>query len=201
MKSQKNIAIATSLLLGSFGLTYANSLSLNSLSNNVSNLVSNTFNDITNKDNTWGSQDRTNQWYAGIGVNAFASAQNSKAPNSGFNGIIGYNIDNYVALQYNQFGSYNGMFGGLAENVINFSNQTMITPYFVSGLGYASLTNKVYPAWDVGGGIRFETSKKTSLFVDYRYVKTIASMTYSGTLDSTSSGSVNMLSAGINFYF
>ena len=197
----KNIAVITSLLLGSFSLTYANSLSLNSLSDNVNSLVSNTFNDITNKDNTWGSQDRTSQWYAGIGVNAFASSRNSKAPNSGFNGVVGYNIDNYVALQYNQFGSYNGMFGGLAEGVINFSNQTMITPYAIGGFGYASLTNNVRTAWDVGGGIRFDVSKKTSLFVDYRYIETIGSNNNIGALDPSASGSVNMISTGINFYF
>ena len=189
----KNIAITTSLLLGTVSFSFANTTSLKSLSDNVNSFVSNTYNNLTNKNNTWGSQDRTHQWYVGLGVNSFIASKNSKSSEFGFNGVLGYNLDRNIALQYNQFITLNDMYGGLAEVVMNFSNDTMITPYATAGLGYASLSNEIKGTYDFGAGIKFQTSKDISLFVGYKQIRTMGS--------SKSQASVNVISTGINFYF
>jgi len=163
--------------------------------------VSDRYNDLTNKNNTWGSQDRTGQFYVGLAANGFATADNSKAPNSGWDGLVGYHFTDMFAMQYNQFGSYNGMFGGLGEGVFNLDTGTMITPYAVGGAGYASLSNKVLGAWSVGGGLKFELSKQMDLFADYRYIQTISPTSYTAPMESGHAGSVNMISGGLNFYF
>ena len=168
----KKIMITTSLILGATSLSFADTTSTSD-----------------------------NSFYAGIGANATMGGVNSKTGNSGFNGVLGYNLDKYFGVQYTQFVTYNGTFGGLFEGVLNFSNPTIVTPYATGGYGYASLTNDVKPAWDVGGGLKFEVSKSADLFVDYKYIQTIGSTTYIGDLDSNAAGSINTISAGVNFYF
>ena len=166
----------------------------------TSNAYKMTTNAYKNVSSTWGVQDRSKKMYIGLGANAAINGVNSKSDNSGLNAVVGYNFDKYFGIQFSQFVTYNGMFGGLTEAVVNFSNNTMITPYATSGFGYASLTNDIKPAWDVGGGIKFATSECTSLFVDYKYIQTIGPTTYNHSVDSNAAGSVNMISAGINFY-
>ncbi len=218
----KNIVVATSVLLGTFTASFAadavdvdtanvNADTVQNSSATVdTNLDSNyflapfasTWGSLTNKDNTWGPQDRTGQFYLGVGVSGFADYLNSKGSNSGWNGIVGYNINKYFAVQYNQFGTYNGMFGGLAEGVVNLSNDTMFTPYAMGGAGWANLAGKATGAWDVGGGLKFELSRHVQASVDYRYIQTMAPNPVAGGGQQTNAGAgTNMIGAGLTWFF
>ena len=219
----KNIVVATSVLLGTFTASFAadtlgadstnvnadkanikhdNSVADNSLdSNYFLTPFASTWNSVTDKDNTWGPQDRTGQYYVGIGISGFANNLNSKGSNSGWHGIIGYNVNKYFAVQYNQFASYNGMFGGLAEGVINFSNDTMYTPYAVGGTGWANLAGKATGAWDVGGGLKFELSRQVQASVDYRYIQTMAPNPTAGISSSEVRAGTNSIGAGLTWFF
>ena len=220
----KNIAVATSVLLGTFTASFAAD-AVDVDTTNVSTDIATTTQDspaavdtgldsnyfltpfastlssITNKDNTWGPQDRTGQWYLGIGVSGFANNANSKGSNSGWNGIVGYNINKYFAVQYNQFATYNGMFGGLGEGVINFSNDTMYTPYAVGGAGWANLAGKATGAWDVGGGLKFELSRHVQASVDYRYIQTMAPNPVGTAQQANARAGTNSIGAGLTWFF
>ena len=219
----KNITVVTSILLGTFTTSFAveamdtsstntdtATINQNSSTEKVdsnldsSNFLSpfaNTYSAITNKDNTWGPQDRTGQYYVGVGVSGFANNQNSKGSNSGWNGIVGYNVNKYFAVQYNQFATYNGMFGGLGEGVINFSNDTMYTPYAVGGAGWANLAGKATGAWDVGGGLKFELSRHVQASVDYRYIQTMAPNPTGMTQQANARAGTNSIGAGLTWFF
>ncbi|MGQ4001627.1 OmpA family protein [Francisellaceae bacterium CB299] len=217
----KKIVVATSVLFGTFTASFAvdavdadtanvNADTTQNSSAVDTNLDSNyflapfasTWSSVTNKDNTWGPQDRTGQWYLGLGVSGFANNVNSKGSNSGWNGIVGYNINKYFAVQYNQFGTYNGMFGGLAEGVVNLSNDTMFTPYAMGGAGWANLAGQATGAWDVGGGLKFELSRHVQASVDYRYIQTMAPNPVAGLGQQTNArAGTNMIGAGLTWFF
>ncbi|MDE4984524.1 OmpA family protein, partial [Francisella tularensis subsp. holarctica] len=67
-----------------------------------------------------------------------------------------YNIYKYFDVQYNQL--VGRVFSGLGEVVVNFSNNTMFTPYDAGFAGWANLAGQEKCAWDVGGGLKFELS-------------------------------------------
>ncbi|QIV96255.1 OmpA family protein [Allofrancisella inopinata] len=208
----KSIIVATSVLLGTTTMSFADvtsdttvndSSSVDtSLSSTIMKPFANTWSSITNENNTWGPQDRTGQWYLGIGVSGFANNINSKGSNSGWNGIVGYNFNKYLAIQYNQFATYNGMFGGLGEGVINLSNDTMFTPYAVGGAGWANLAGRATGAWDVGGGLKFELSRDVQASVDYRYIQTMAPNPIAGGGQQINAAAgTNMIGAGLTWFF
>ncbi|KEI36064.1 outer membrane protein A precursor [Francisella sp. W12-1067] len=208
----KGIFVATSVLLGTTSMSFAavssdttvnDSSSVDtSLSSSIMKPFANTWSSITNENNTWGPQDRTGQWYLGIGVSGFANNINSKGSNSGWNGIVGYNFNKYLAIQYNQFATYNGMFGGLGEGVINLSNDTMFTPYAVGGAGWANLAGRATGAWDVGGGLKFELSRDVQASVDYRYIQTMAPNPIAGGGQQINAAAgTNMIGAGLTWFF
>jgi outer membrane protein OmpA-like peptidoglycan-associated protein len=190
----RNIAIATSLMLGTAAVATAG---------NIVDSFGNTWSSITNKDDTWGPQDRTGQWYLGVDANGFANAGNAKAgATGGWNGIVGYNINKYFAVQYNQFATYGGMFGGLGEGVINLSNSTMVTPYAAGGAGWANLAGQATGAWDVGGGLKFEMSRDVQLTADYRYIQTMAPQPIAGGGQQPNARSgTNMIGGGVTWFF
>ena len=217
----KNIVVTTSLLLGTFTSSFAADVVDSNVnadtatttqdssaevdtsldSNYFSTPFASTWGSLTNKDNTWGPQDRSGQWYLGLGVSGFANNINSKGSNSGWNGILGYNINKYFAVQYNQFATYNGMFGGLGEGVINLSNDSMFTPYVVGGAGWANLAGKATGAWDVGGGLKFELSRHVQASVDYRYIQTMAPNPAGAGQQANARASTNMIGAGLTWFF
>nr|WP_318010098.1 outer membrane beta-barrel protein [Francisella sp. SYW-9] len=211
MKSIINTMVVGSMLCASVTMSFATSSDskINFLSNK-SDIYSNvlikpfkvTYDSITNKDNSWGSQDRSGQWYLGIDANGIAIGgnygSNAKGGSSGWNGILGYSINKYLAVQYNQFATYNGMFGGLGEGVINLSNHTMLTPYAAGGAGWANLAGDATGAWDVGGGLKFELSKHLQASVDYRYIQTMAP---SDIVGHNARAGINMIGAGLTWFF
>ncbi|MGQ4004806.1 hypothetical protein QIW57_08620 [Francisellaceae bacterium CB52] len=169
---------------------------------------------ITNRDDTWGSQDRTGQWYLGVQANGFVNRHPNvswidNGASGGWNGIVGYNVNKYFAVQYNQFASYGGMFGGLAEGVMNFSNDSMITPYAAGGAGWANIVKaanrggyfptSVTGAWDVGGGLKFELSRHVQATVDYRYIQTIGSPDRAYGIYYTAG--THMIGGGLTWFF
>lgn len=189
----RSMAIATSLLLGSASFSFAD---------NIIDAFGSTWGSVTNSDN-WGAQDRTGQWYLGVQANGFANNFNNKAGASGgWNGIVGYNINKYLGVQYNQFATYGGMFGGLGEGVINFSNSTMVTPYAAGGAGWANLAGQATGAWDVGGGLKFELSRNVQLTADYRYIQTMAPNAVAGGGQQPGArAGTNMIGGGITWLF
>jgi OOP family OmpA-OmpF porin len=217
----KKIVVATSVLLGTFTTSFAADVVDSNVnadtaittqnsstevdtsldSNYFSTPFASTLGSLTNKDNTWGPQDRSGQWYLGLGVSGFANNTNSKGSNSGWNGILGYNINKYFAVQYNQFGTYNGMFGGLGEGVVNLSNDSMFTPYALGGAGWANLAGKATGAWDVGGGLKFELSRHVQASVDYRYIQTMAPNPAGAGQQANARASTNMIGAGLTWFF
>ena len=220
-KMKKIIGVTTTILCG-FSISFAADTAIESTSSTTdtavvtegsavsaeTNLNSdyystpfiNTWGSVTNKDNSWGPQDRSGQSYIGVGVSGFAnSSLSKKGSNSGWNGIIGYNFNKYFAIQYNQFGTYNGMFGGLGEGVINLSNDTMFTPYALGGAGWGNLSGTASGAWDVGGGLKFELSKYVQASIDYRYIQTIAPNP--ARFSNSRAGATNMIGAGLVWFF
>ena len=183
----KNIAIATTLVLGTTTASFATGV----------------WDSITNNDNTWGAQDRTGQWYLGVDANGFANYGNAKeGATGGWNGIVGYNFNKYLAGQYNQFGTYGGMFGGLGEGVLNLSNSTMVTPYAAGGAGWANLAGRATGAWDVGGGLKFDLSRSLQANADYRYIQTMAPQPTSGLgQQKNARAGTNMIGGGLTFFF
>ncbi|MDE4946989.1 OmpA family protein, partial [Francisella tularensis subsp. holarctica] len=78
-----------------------------------------------------------------------------KSPSgAGANFTIVYNINKYFAVQYNQL--VGRVFAGLGEGVVNFSNNTMFTPYASGGAGLSNISGQETGAWEVGGGLKFE---------------------------------------------
>ncbi|MFV9931620.1 MAG: OmpA family protein [Francisella endosymbiont of Hyalomma asiaticum] len=206
----KNIVIATSVLLGTATVSIAAdsdnvdiSANTNSTTTQSSGFTSNTliapfantYSYLTNKDNTWGFQDRTGQWYLGFQANGLAGTPSSPS-GAGANFILGYNINKYFAVQYNQLVGRD--FAGLGEGVINFSNSTMFTPYAAGGAGWANLAGQATGAWDVGGGLKFELSRNVQASVDYRYIQTMAPSNISVTNDKAGT---NMIGAGLTWFF
>ncbi|ALB01673.1 membrane protein [Francisella persica ATCC VR-331] len=206
----KSIVITTSMLLGTATASIAAdsdnidmSVNTNLATTQSSGFASgtfiapfaNTYSSLTNKDNTWGPQDRTGQWYLGVQVNGLAGTPNSPS-GAGVNFILGYNISKYFAIQYNQLVGRD--FSGLGEGVINFSNSTMFTPYAAGGAGWASLAGQVTGAWDVGGGLKFELSRNVQASVDYRYIQTMAPSNISG---ANGRAGTNMIGAGLTWFF
>ena len=207
----KNTVLAISVLIGTTAVSFAAtgdnmdtsvdttaSTTSESSSNTFIQPFANTYSSITNEDNTWGPQDRTGQWYLGVQANGFVNDFNNKnGASGGWNGIVGYNINRYFAVQYNQFATYGGMFGGLGEGVVNLSNSTMLTPYAAGGAGWANLAGQATGAWDVGGGLKFELSRDVQLSADYRYIQTMAP---NGTGAKARAGT-NMIGGGITWFF
>lgn len=206
----KNIVIATSVLLGTATVSIAADSDNVDMSSNT-NLATtqssgftsdtliapfaNTYSSLTNKDNTWGSQDRTGQWYLGFRANGLAGTPSSPS-GAGANFILGYNINKYFTVQYNQLVGRD--FAGLGEGVINFSNSTMFTPYAAGGAGWANLAGQATGAWDVGGGLKFELSRNVQASVDYRYIQTMAASNISVT---NGRAGTNMIGAGLTWFF
>lgn len=206
----KNIVIATSVLLGTATVSIAAdsdnvdiSANTNSTTTQSSGFTSNTliapfantYSYLTNKDNTWGFQDRTGQWYLGFQANGLAGTPSSPS-GAGANFILGYNINKYFAVQYNQLVGRD--FAGLGEGVINFSNSTMFIPYAAGGAGWANLAGQATGAWDVGGGVKFELSRNVQASVDYRYIQTMAPSNISVT---NGKAGTNMIGAGLTWFF
>ncbi|OEZ33784.1 hypothetical protein AS144_01000 [Francisella endosymbiont of Amblyomma maculatum] len=207
----KSIVITTSVLLGIATVSIAADFdnidmlaNTNSATTQSSGFTSdtfiapfaNTYSSLTNKDNTWGSQDRTGQWYLGVQANGLAGTSSSPS-GAGANFILGYNINKYFAVQYNQLVGRD--FAGLGEGVINFSSSTMFTPYAAGGAGWANLAGQATGAWDVGGGLKFELSRNVQASVDYRYIQTMAPGNISGT--SGRRAGTNMIDAGLTWFF
>lgn len=204
----KNIVIATSVLFGTATFSFAagsdnmdmsadtNTPATQSSSNNSFIApFANTYSSLTNKNNTWGPQDRTGQWYFGVDANGLAGTPNSPS-GAGANMTIGYNVSKYFAVQYNQL--VGRVFAGLGEGVINFSNSTMITPYAAGGAGWANLAGQATGAWDVGGGLKFELSRDVQVSADYRYIQTMAPRGMSG---AQGRAGTNMIGGGITWFF
>ena len=187
---------------GATQVTWPSVAGIKAAGNSVVPAFKGTWGSLTNEGNTWGSQDRTGQWYLGVQTNVYINNVNSNGSNLGWNGIIGYNFNKYIGIQYNQFAAYNGMFGGLAEGVINLSNNTMFTPYAAGGAGWANLAGNATGGWDVGGGLKFELSKSLQASLDYRYIQTMAPNPMEGLgLQPNARAGVNMLGAGLTWYF
>ncbi|ABO47167.1 ompA family protein [Francisella tularensis subsp. tularensis WY96-3418] len=210
MMRLKSIVIATTVLLGSATASIAagsdnidtsantNSATTQSSGFAANNFIApfaNTYSALTNKDNTWGPQDRTGQWYLGVDANGLARTPNSPS-GAGANFTIGYNINKYFAVQYNQL--VGRVFAGLGEGVVNFSNNTMFTPYAAGGAGWANLAGQATGAWDVGGGLKFELSRNVQASVDYRYIQTMAPSNISG---ANGRAGTNMIGAGLTWFF
>lgn len=94
-----------------------------------------TYSSITNENDTWGPQDRTGQWYLGVGASGLADSGNSPSGGAA-NFLLGYNINKYFAVQYNQIVGKH--FAGIGEGVLNLSNSTMFTPYAAAGAGWGT---------------------------------------------------------------
>ncbi|MFV9973075.1 MAG: OmpA family protein [Francisella endosymbiont of Hyalomma asiaticum] len=206
----KNIVIVTSVLLGTATVSIAADSDNVDMSENTNSATiqssgftsdtfiapfANTYSSLTNKYNTWGSQDRTGQWYLGVQANGLAGTPSSPS-GTGANFILGYNINKYFAVQYNQLVGRD--FAGLGEGVINFSNSTMFTPYAAGGAGWANLAGQATGAWDVGGGFKFELSRNVQASVDYRYIQTMAPSNISVT---NGRAGTNMIGAGLTWFF
>jgi OOP family OmpA-OmpF porin len=158
---------------------------------------------VMNTDDTaWGSQDRSNTFYVGVGANALVNYLNSKGSTFSPSFILGYNMNKYFAIQYNQLTAVNGMFTGIGEGVINFSNSTMFTPYAAGGAGWANLSGRATGAWDVGGGLKFEISKHIQTSIDYRYIQTMAPNPSNEVVVQPNAGAgTNMIGAGLTWVF
>lgn len=210
----KKIVVATSVLLGTFTASFAadavvdtdTAMSTDTPStmdkpedSNVSDNsfvapFASTYSSITNENDTWGPQDRTGQWYLGVGASGLADSGNSSSGGAA-NFLLGYNINKYFAVQYNQLVGKH--FAGIGEGVINLSNSTMFTPYAAAGAGWGNLSGKATGAWDVGGGLKFELSRHVQASVDYRYIQTMAPV---GT-GSNAMGATNNIGAGLTWFF
>ncbi|WP_169709708.1 OmpA family protein [Francisella halioticida] len=210
----RNIVMATSVLLGTATMSFAASsdntdtsaktdTAATTTSTTTSGFESNTFikpfantySSITNENNTWGPQDRTGQWYLGVGASGLAGTANSPS-GAAANFTLGYNLNKYFAVQYFQLVGKD--FAGLGEGVVNFSNSTMFTPYMVGGAGWANLAGKATGAWDVGGGLKFELSRDVQASVDYRYIQTMAPTSISG---ANGQAGTNVIGAGLTWFF
>ena len=111
----RNIVLATSVVLGTATISFAatgDNMDTNvdftpatatqtGASSSLLSPLTNTYGALTNENNTWGAQDRTGQWYLGVGANGLAQNVNSSS-GAGGNFILGYNINKYFAVQYNQ---------------------------------------------------------------------------------------------------
>lgn len=209
----RNIVVATSVLLGTATVSFAatgdemdTSLDTNTSAaqgsgfdtNSVVKPFANTYSAITNENNTWGPQDRTGQWYLGVGANGLAGNVNSSS-GAAANFILGYNFSKYFAVQYNQIVGKH--FAGIGEGVINLSNSTMFTPYAAAGAGWGNLSGKATGAWDVGGGLKFELSRDVQASVDYRYIQTMAPNPVAGLGNQpNAAGGTNMIGAGLTWF-
>lgn len=204
----RNIVLATSVLLGTATVSFAATgddmdtsvdvtptATQSTSSGSFLSPFGNTYSAITNKDNTWGPQDRTGQWYLGVGASGLAGTANSRS-GAAADFTLGYNINKYFAVQYFQL--VGSSFAGLGEGVINFSNSTMFTPYAVGGAGWGNLSGQATGAWDVGGGLKFELSRDVQASVDYRYIQTMAPTNISG---PNGQGGVNVVGAGLTWFF
>ncbi|QLE79686.1 OmpA family protein [Francisella sp. Scap27] len=210
----KKIVLTTSVLLGTFTASFAADAVADtdtSMTTDVSSTmdkpeassVSNssiitpfasTYSSITNENDTWGPQDRTGQWYLGVGASGLADSGNSPSGGAA-NFLLGYNINKYFAVQYNQIVGKH--FAGIGEGVLNLSNSTMFTPYAAAGAGWGNLSGQATGAWDVGGGLKFELSRHVQASVDYRYIQTMAPV---GT-GSNAMGATNNIGAGLTWFF
>lgn len=209
MKLRK-IAIATAVLLGASTFSFAadtdtmatdastamdsSAVASTTSSNSVVAPFASTWSSLTNENDTWGPQDRSGQWYLGVQANGLAGDANSSS-GAAANFLLGYNINKYFAVQYNQMVGKH--FAGIGEGVINLSNSTMFTPYAAGGAGWGNLSGKATGAWDVGGGLKFELSRHVQASVDYRHIETMAS---AGT-GSDARGSTNTIGAGLTWFF
>ena len=193
----KYIALVVSASLGTTAISYGSSMD-----NSYITPFKDTIPSITNENNTWGPQDRTGQYYLGLSVNAFVDGINSKGSSAGMNGTVGYNINNYMGVQFSQFATINGMFGSLAEGVYNLSNSTMFTPYVLAGAGFANLAGDATGAWDVGTGVKFELSRNVQASIDYKYIQTMAANpTANVAQQSNARAGTNMIGAGVTWFF
>lgn len=212
----RNIVMATSVLLGTASMSFAATASSDNMdtsaktststatttnadsgfeSNTFIKPFANTYSSLTNENNTWGPQDRTGQWYLGVGASGLAGTANSPS-GAAANFTLGYNINKYFGVQYFQLVGRD--FAGLGEGVINFSNSTMFTPYAVGGAGWANLAGQATGAWDVGGGLKFELSRDVQASVDYRYIQTMAPANVSGV---NGQAGTNVIGAGLTWFF
>ncbi|AIT10160.1 membrane protein [Candidatus Francisella endociliophora] len=211
----RNIVLATSVLLGTATVSFAatgDNMDMDAstdvattpatqagASDSLISPLTNTYSALTNKDNTWGPQDRSGQWYLGVGANGMAQNVNSSS-GAAANFILGYNINKYFAVQYNQIVGKH--FAGIGEGVINLSNSTMFTPYAAAGAGWGNLSGKATGAWDVGGGLKFELSRDVQASVDYRYIQTMAPNPVAGLgQQANAAGGNNLIGAGITWFF
>ncbi|MED7820053.1 MULTISPECIES: OmpA family protein [unclassified Francisella] len=205
----RNIVMATSVLLGTATMSFAaNSDNVDTPANATTATTSsslesnsfitpfaNTYSSLTNENNTWGPQDRTGQWYLGVGASGLAGTANAPS-GAAANFTLGYNLNKYFAVQYYQLVGRD--FAGLGEGVINFSNSTMFTPYMVGGAGWGNIAGKATGAWDVGGGLKFELSRDVQASVDYRYIQTMAPTNISG---PNGQAGTNVIGAGLTWFF
>ncbi|MED7788286.1 OmpA family protein [Francisella sp. 19X1-34] len=209
----RNIVMATSVLLGTATMSFAASSDNMDTSaktdksaatstatdsgfesNTFIKPFANTYSSLTNENNTWGPQDRTGQWYLGVGASGLAGTPNSPS-GAAANFTLGYNINKYFGVQYFQLVGRD--FAGLGEGVVNFSNSTMFTPYAVGGAGWANLAGQATGAWDAGGGLKFELSRDVQASVDYRYIQTMAP-NVSG---ENGRAGTNVIGAGLTWFF
>jgi opacity protein-like surface antigen len=155
----------------------------NSLSSIIAAPFVNTFNALTNKDKTWGTemnhQDNmkmSSPWYIGLmagGMINLPGQSDMGGPQAMFMLQPGYQINKYVGVQYNQMFGLTGGFTGIGEGTITIPTGTMVSPVFVGGAGWTNISGKVTGAWDVGGGLSFMLSSHVMLMASYRYVKAI----------------------------
>ncbi|WP_192577693.1 OmpA family protein [Francisella sp. LA112445] len=209
MKLRK-IIMTTSVLLGTATMSFAASTDNAATTTDTSTATAasnssfesnsfikpfaNTYSSLTNENNTWGPQDRTGQWYLGVGASGLAGTPNSPS-GAAANFTLGYNINKYFAVQYFQLVGRD--FAGLGEGVVNFSNSTMFTPYAAAGAGWGNLAGKATGAWDAGGGLKFELSRDVQASVDYRYIQTMAP-NVSG---ENGRAGTNVIGAGLTWFF
>nr|prf outer membrane protein [Francisella tularensis] len=206
----KSIVIATTVLLGSATASIAagsdnidtsantNSATTQSSGFAANNFIApfaNTYSALTNKDNTWGPQDRTGQWYLGVDANGLAGTPNSPS-GAGANFTIGYNINKYFAVQYNQL--VGRVFSGLGEGVVNFSNNTMFL-HISGGTGWAkSKQVKQQVLGMLVVVLSLKLSRNVQASVDYRYIQTMAPSNISG---ANGRAGTNMIGAGLTWFF
>ena len=145
----------------------------------------NTFDALTNKDNTWGmemnNQDNmkmNSPWYIGLmagGMIDVAGQMKMGGPSAMFMVQPGYQINKYFGIQYNQMFGLTGGFTGIGEGTLTIPTSTFVSPVLVGGAGWTNMSGKTTGAWDVGGGLSFMLSNHVMLMASYRYIKTIGS--------------------------
>lgn len=164
-----------------------------------------TFDSLTNAEDSWGMQNRAGHWHLGLMFGGTMGGSNMKMRGATGNVMImpGYNFNKYLGIQYNQMISYSGTFTGIGEATIMIPTGSMVMPYAAAGAGWSNMSGAVQGAWDVGGGINIALSKTLSAVAAYRYIQTMAASPIAGAgmNQPNARAAMSMVSGGLVWYF